>query len=306
MTTVLRELPVQKATRSVRYVDLYELSKPRLTYLVLFTVVASGVLATLIGDTPITASPFLGLLHCVIGVGLCSAGAAALNQYLEREFDARMERTKDRPLPAGRMSPGQVLLFGVSLTIVGVLYLQFLVHASAAFLAALTVAIYVFAYTPLKRHSSLNTIVGAIVGALPPMIGWVAMTGSLDGGAWMLFAILFTWQMPHFLAIAWYYREDYGRAGMQMLPVVDHGGGITMRQIMSYSLLLLPVSLLPAQQGLAGDLYGCTALVLSLVFCAFALALMLSRSNPSARRLFLYSLFYLPSLLGVLILDRML
>lgn len=308
MTATLRELPVQQSALHTRIADLYELGKPRLTYLVLFTVVAGGAFAWLVmsRSSRLAAVPILQLLHCVIGVGLCSAGAAALNQYLERDLDARMERTKDRPLPAGRMNPGHVLLYGVSLAIVGVLYLQFLVHAPAGFLGAVTVAIYVFAYTPLKRHSSLNTIVGAVVGAMPPLIGWVAVTGRVDGGAWILFAILFTWQIPHFLAIAWYYKEDYSRAGMQMLPVVDPHGAITMRQMLMYSLLLLPVSLLPAQHGLAGELYLYTALVLSTVFCGFALALMLSRSKVSARRLFLYSLVYLPSLLGVLLLDRML
>jgi protoheme IX farnesyltransferase len=294
-TSVLSEAPSVAPTRLADYL---ELTKPRVSVLVLFTVAAGGWLAARGVPDP------AGLLHTLVGTALVAAGASALNQLLERHSDALMQRTENRPLPAGRLQPLEVLVCGLLLGTAGVVYLLVLVRQPlAAGVAALAFGSYVFLYTPLKRKTTLNTLVGAVPGALPPVIGWTAVRGTLDAEAIVLFVILFLWQVPHFLAIAWIFREDYARAGLQMLPVVDEAGGMTGRQMVSYCLTLIPVSLMPAVLGLAGPIYVVGAFVLGFTFLGYAIGFARSTSTPQARRVLRASLIYLPALLALLVAD---
>ena len=237
----------------------------------------------------------------LLGTALCAGGAAALNQWWERDLDSRMKRTRGRPLPAGRMSPQDALLFGLFFSVTGIAILALFANPRAAFLAFATIAIYILVYTPMKRMSSLNTLVGAIPGALPPLIGWVAARGNygLEGG--LLFATLFFWQMPHFLAIAWMYREDYKAGGCIMLTDADEDGSTTARQALLYSICLLVVTLLPGVLGFNSAIYFFGALLLGGAFSAFAAVFLLRRDRPSARNLFFASILYLPLLLGLLV-----
>lgn len=282
----------------VRLGDVAELVKARLTALVLLTTLAGFYLGW-VGRLN------YGLLaHTLLGTVLVAAGAAALNQLIERGLDARMHRTRERPLPAGRMTPETALGIGFLTSVTGLLELAWAVNLLSAVLAAITLAVYLFVYTPLKRVSTLNTLVGAVPGALPPMLGWVAARGSLDAGAWALFGILFCWQLPHFLAIAWLYREDYARGGFVMLPMVDPDGRRTGWQAVNYAVLLLMVSLTPTLLGLATPVYFLVALILGLGLMAFAVRLLLERSARRARQLFLASIIYLPLLLAALALCK--
>jgi protoheme IX farnesyltransferase len=245
------------------------------------------------------------VLHAVLGTALVAAGASALNQVLERNSDARMRRTQGRPLPAGRMHPAEALAFGLVLAITGLVYLACtLSHPAAAAVAGFTFAAYVGLYTPLKSRTSLNTLVGAVPGALPPIIGWCAVRGSITVEAVNLFFVLFLWQVPHFLAIAWIYREEYGRAGLCMLPVEDPTGRHTAHQMVLYCLTLLAVSLTPVLLGSASLLYVAGALVLGLGFLATTLGFRRMRSVRNARHVLRASLVYLPGLLALLLLDR--
>ena len=244
------------------------------------------------------------VLNAVVGSALVAAGASALNQWMERDVDARMRRTQDRPLPAGRLQPGEVLLPGSGLAIGGVVYLAAtLTYPLAAVVAALTFLIYVFVYTPLKRLTPLNTLVGAIPGALPPVIGWTAVRGSLNAEIGALFAVLFLWQVPHFLAIAWIHRADYERAGLRMLPSVDQSGDVTGRQMIRYCLALVAASLMPLVVGGAGLVYLAGALYLGIGFLAFAIGFARQPSLTRARTVLRASLVYLPALLTLLLLD---
>jgi protoheme IX farnesyltransferase len=287
-------LAVGRATAA----DWIELTKPRITTMVVFT--------TLVGF--VTASPpplRLGALLAVLaGTALVAAGAAVLNQLLERRTDALMWRTRERPLPAGRVSPGDAALFGTLLSASGLGILSWLCGPLPAGLAAVTLASYLGIYTPLKRRTSLATLVGAVPGALPPVIGWAAARGSLDGGAAVLFGILFFWQVPHFLAIAWLYRDDYARAGFPMLPVLDREGTVTGRQTVLHSLALLAVSLAPGATGLAGPGYLAVAFVLGAGLTLFAVRLASARDLAAARALFLASVLYLPALCSLLLVAR--
>ena len=283
---------------AVRLADLVELTKPGITLMVVLTAGLGFLLAR--GDTRL---PWLLLLHTLVGTGLVSAGASALNHVLEREVDARMRRTAERPLPAGRLDPDVALLFGVGLAVAGLLELALAVNLLTALLGALALAGYVFAYTPLKRVSSLNTVVGAVPGAIPPLMGWAAVRDGLDPAAWALFGILFLWQMPHFLAIAWLCRADYASAGLPMLTVHDPEGTRTARQVLLYGAALVPISLLPAVQGLLGVPYFLGALVLGLAYLGFGVDFARRRSTPAARRLMLASILYLPALLAVMLVD---
>ena len=260
--------PIQARARIADYVELI---RPRMTVLVLFTVGAGAFLAA--QATAESLEKMLPLLlHAVLGTGLVAAAASAINQYLERHSDALMRRTADRPLPAGRLQPGVVLGLGVGLALAGFLYLLVtLAQPVAAIVAAATFASYVFLYTPLKRRTPLNTLVGAVPGALPPVIGWAAVRGTINAQAVSLFLLVFVWQVPHFLAIAWIYRDQYAAAGLQMLPVMDEDGVQTSRQMVRYCLVLVPVSLLPAVLGMAGPLYIVGAVVLGLGFLSRAL-----------------------------------
>jgi heme o synthase len=275
-----------------------DLVKARLTLLVLLT--------TMVGFYVGYPGPLdlLLLLHTMLGTALVAAGASALNQFLEREHDAKMERTEDRPLPSGRLQPGTVLLFGGISAGLGLLYLSLVVNPLTGLLGAITLGSYLFIYTPLKRVTTLNTVVGAIPGALPPLMGWTAARGEITPGGWALFAILFFWQLPHFLAIAWIYREQYARAGFVMLPVVDPTGERTGRQAVSHTLGLLPFSLCPFVFHLAGPVYLVGALVLGAAYLWFAVQFSRQLTISGARRLFFMSITYLPLLLGLMVLDK--
>lgn len=275
-----------------------DLIKARLTTLVVLTT-AAGFYAGWRG-----AMDWALLFHTVFGTALVASGAAALNQLLERDYDALMERTESRPLPSGRLSVDTVLLVGAGLSVVGLVYLAAAVNLLTSFLGAITLVSYVWIYTPLKRVTTLNTAIGAIPGALPPLMGWAASTGEITRGGWALFAILFFWQLPHFLAIAWIYREDYARGGFQMLPVVDPDGRRTGAQALSHTLGLLPISLSPMAFGISGPIYLAAAFVLGLVFVVAAFGFARELSVSRARRLFFVSIIYLPLLLTALVLDK--
>jgi len=277
------------------YADLF---KARLTCLVLLT--------TLVGFYVGFRGPvdFILMLHLLVGTALLASGAAALNQLVEREYDAKMQRTQDRPLPSGRLQPQTVLMVGSASALVGLLYLAQAVNLTTSLVGAVSLVCYLGVYTPLKRVTWLNTLAGAVPGALPPLMGWTAARGELSGAGATLFAIQALWQLPHFMAIAWMYREEYARAGFQMLPVVDPAGTRTARQSIGYTLVLLAVSLCPFLFHLAGPLYLAGAAVLGLVFVGFAFRFSLQRTVARARQLFYVSLVYLPLLLAVMVLDK--
>ena len=279
--------------------DLMELVKARLSVLTVATAMAGFALG--VRDT----WTWLLLASTLVGTALSAAGAAALNQWWERDLDARMKRTQDRPLPAGRMNASDALLTGTVLSLSGVLCLALFANLLAAGLAAATIISYIFIYTPLKRVTSLNTIIGAVPGALPPLIGWTAARGSINAEGLTLFAILFLWQMPHFLAIAWLYRADYAQAGVKMLSENDETGAVTGRQAFIYALALLAVSLLPSVFFDYSAIYFYGALLLGAGFASMAANFAVSGGSiPAARWLFLGSIAYLPLLLGLMVLAR--
>jgi protoheme IX farnesyltransferase len=282
-----------------------DLVKARLTFLVLLTTLA-GFYAAVPGPVD-----WVLLVHTLLGTGLVACGAAALNQWWEREHDARMPRTEGRPLPAGELTPMAVLLSGGVLSVGGLVYLALFVNLLTSLLGAITLLSYVLIYTPLKRLTTLNTAIGAIPGALPPLMGWAAARDSVSREGWALFAILFFWQLPHFLAIAWLYREEYAKADYVMLPVRDPEGIRTGRQAVSHTLGLMAVSICPAvltagpgAAPIAGRVYFFGALVLGMAFlwCAIQFSRELSRTR--ARILFFASILYLPLLLGLMALDK--
>jgi protoheme IX farnesyltransferase len=244
------------------------------------------------------------LMHAMIGIGLLASGLGTLNQFMERDLDLLMRRTADRPLPTGRVQPYEALWFGLTLTIGAELYLALFTNSLTSILGLTVAAGYLCAYTPLKTRTTFSTFVGAFPGAMPPVLGWTAARGQLDVTALVLFAILFLWQFPHFLAIAWMYREDYGRAGICMLPVVEPDGRVTGQQIIAYTVMLVPVSLLPTVLGVSGKIYFVAALILGLLFLASGVRAALSKSNQHARQLLMASVFYLPLLFGVMVLNR--
>jgi protoheme IX farnesyltransferase len=278
--------------------DFVELTKPRITLMVLVTTTLGFLTAG--GDSGLEA---LGVT--LVGVALLSGGASALNHVLERDRDALMDRTSSRPLPAGRLAPGTATGFGIVLSLAGLVTLAVGVNLLTMLFGALAFASYDFVYTPLKRVTSLATLVGAVPGALPPVMGWTAADGSLGAGAWVLFGMLFLWQLPHFLSIAWLYRDDYARAGFPMLPVVDSGGRATARQAVLYGAALVPVSLLPTIAGLSGTPYLVGALAFGMAFLGFCVAFSLAVDNRAARRLLMMSLLYLPAVLATMVLDRL-
>lgn len=278
--------------------DVLVLVKARLSLLVLIT--------TLVGFLLGWRGPFDWVLlsATLIGTALCAGGAAALNQWWERDVDANMKRTSDRPLPAKRMSPQDALLFGLFFSLVGIALLALFTNWSAAFLAFATIAIYILVYTPMKRISSLNTLVGAVPGALPPLIGWMAARGHYELEGCLLFAILWFWQMPHFLAIAWMYKDDYASGGCVMLTANDPDGGATSRQALLYSICLLLITLMPGLIGFNSPFYFFGALALGLAFSGFAVLFIKRRDRASARNLFFASIIYLPVLLGLLVATK--
>jgi protoheme IX farnesyltransferase len=278
--------------------DALTLVRPKIAVLVLVTTWVGALAAGV-------AAPGSVIFHACVGTLLVTAAASALNQLLERDTDALMERTRDRPLPAGRTTPGRVLAFSLALGVAGEVELWLGANAISALIGLATLVLYVAIYTPLKRRTTLNTLVGAIAGAAPPVIGWAAVRGTVaDQGALSLFAIVFLWQFPHFLAIAWLFRDDYARAGLQMLPAIELGRGITRRAVPHYALALVPASLVPTIAGIAGTTYFVGALALSVAFLGFALGFSVWESRAGARRLLLASIAYLPILFGLMVLDR--
>jgi protoheme IX farnesyltransferase len=245
------------------------------------------------------------LVHTLLGTALVAGGAAALNQVWERRTDGLMERTRKRPVPAGRVSAPDAAWFGAALSALGLIELAVAVNLTSAAVAAVTLLTYVLIYTPMKRHSSLSTLVGAVPGALPPVIGWTAAGGGLTLPALVLFGIVFLWQMPHFLAIAWLFRKDYAAAGIPMLPVVEPDGRRTGRQALLYAATLWPVSVMPTVVGLAGGFYMAVAAALGGVLIFTSITFARERSTAAARRLFLFSIIYLPLLWTALVADRL-
>ncbi len=286
------------AVRPRPWADLIALTKPRVNLLVLVTTVIGFHLGNRSG-TDLSL-----LVNAVVGTFLVASGAAAFNQVLERDVDARMRRTMTRPLPDGRLTLVDATLFAAALSLVGILQLGFGANWLAAGVAAATLISYVLVYTPLKRVTSLATIIGAVPGALPPLIGWAAAHGSITLEAWVLFAIVFFWQMPHVLAVSWIYREDYERGGIRVLPVGDPGGRSTAFQVVNYAAALVPISLMPAIVGLAGRIYFASAIVLGVGLLTLAVRFAQDRSTARARSLFFATLVYLPVLWVLMLANR--
>jgi protoheme IX farnesyltransferase len=294
--------------------DYVALTKPRIVALVVLTVAAGFVVglpaAARVGFTgnagtaPLTVQLWI-LANLLCGTALVAGGTNALNQVAERDLDALMKRTRHRPLPAGRLEPNAARWFAWGIALLGVTQLAVLVNVTTAVLAALTLVSYVFAYTPLKRRTSIATLVGAVPGALPIVGGWAGTGAPLDAGAWILFGIMFLWQMPHFLALSWMYRADYARAGMRMLSVEDETGAMTFRQAALNATALIPISLAPSALGIAGRWYFVAAVILSGMLLVLSIAAARFPSPKSARRLFLSTLVYLPVLLGILVANRL-
>jgi protoheme IX farnesyltransferase len=281
-----------------RATDYVALAKPRLNVLVVASTVAGYAMAH--GDTGNLAA----LGATIVGTAFVASGASAINQVIEREPDALMRRTRLRPLPDGRLGSSEALIFAAIISVLGLLTLATGVNVLSALVALATLVSYAAIYTPLKRRTSFATVIGAIPGALPPVIGWAAASNSLSQGAWVLFGIVFLWQLPHFLAIAWMYREDYARAGFPMLPVIEPDGHSTARQAVFYAAALLPLALAPTLVGMSGTLYFAGALAITLIFLAASVRFAMTRAVRDARRLFFASIIYLPILWALMIVDR--
>jgi heme o synthase len=277
-----------------RVTDLFELTKPGITFLVLITTLVGFYMGSRDGIN------LLLLFHTIVGTGLVAAGASALNQYFERELDARMTRTRNRPLPDGRLIPAEALVFSSFISAAGIGYLLAFVNALTAALGAATLIGYILIYTPLKTRTALCTLIGAFPGAAPPVMGWTAARGEVDSVALSLFAILFLWQMPHFFAIAWIFTEDYVRAGFS----VHVSGERTGRQIIFFCCALIPISILPTFFGLTGMVYLAGAVLLGFMYLGYGFAVALFRSNTHARRLLRFSVLYLPALLVLMMIDK--
>jgi protoheme IX farnesyltransferase len=278
------------------------LTKPRITWLILMSTAVGyffGMKHAWRG-----LADWLLLLHTLVGTGLIASGTAALNQWYERHADSLMRRTAGRPIPSGKLSANRALWFGIALAFTGFLELVFGVNPLTGMLGAATLGSYLFLYTPLKQRSHLSTVIGALPGAVPPLMGYAASYGALTREAWTLFAILFVWQFPHFLAIAWMYRDDYARAGIRMLPVVEPDGMSTSRQIVLYASTLIPVSLFPVLLGMSGKIYLVGSLLLGAWFLYTGVRVAFDRTNVRARQVLLASVIYLPLIYGLMVFDR--
>lgn len=298
MGNVMLERPtaVEAAVGGVReYVELAKLRMGLLSALI----AGAGYYMASVGGVN-----WSGLIHAFAGTFFLSTGAFALNQYLERELDSRMERTRTRPLPALRMQTAQALFFGMALSAAGILYLSLLCNLTAGALGAFSLGSYALIYTPMKRISNFNTLIGAVPGAMPPVIGWAAETGSINFNTGILFTILFLWQLPHFLAIAWMYREDYARAGMPMITTMDSTGRFTARQMLIYAAALLFISVLPYRVHMAGDLYLWSAAITGVGFLALCMRWAMRRDYERARHVFLASLIHIPVLYVMMAVDK--
>jgi heme o synthase len=281
--------------------DYCALTKPDVNLLILITTAAGFCLAR---TMQFVSFPVLLLIHTLLGTLLIASGTATLNQYVECQFDAQMRRTKRRPLAAGRIEPARALWFGIALSVSGAVYLAAAVNLLVSLLAVLTLLSYLLIYTPLKRRTPLCTLVGAFPGAAPPLIGWAAASGTLSLEAWLLYGLVFLWQFPHFMAIAWMYREDYARAGYLVLPHGDRRNSLMGLQAVLPSLGLIALSFVPMLLGKAGPFYTAGALFFSICFLGYGLRLALHRTNIAARRLLLASIVYLPVVFALLVLDR--
>lgn len=285
---------LELATRRVRFADLLELTKPRITFLVLITTLVGFYMGSL------ESMNLLLLMHTIIGTALVASGASALNQYVERDLDALMVRTRNRPLPGGRLQPNDALLFSAIVSVLGIAYLMFFVNIITGLIGVFTLAGYILVYTPLKTRTGLCTLIGAFPGAAPPVMGWTAARGEIDAAALTLFAILFLWQMPHFFAIAWIFTDDYKRGGFR-----THGSGVsTGRQIIFFCCALIPISVLPTTLGLTGMTYLAGAILLGFVYLGYGFAVALFRSSTHAQRLLRISVLYLPALLMLMMFDK--
>ena len=293
--------PRRRIASSRVFFDYWELTKPEINLLILITTAAGFWMGT---AAAFANFPWMRFLHTLIGTALVASGAATLNQLIELRYDARMRRTARRPLVLGRIAPSRAFWFGISLSVSGVVHVAILTNALASLLAALTLLSYLFLYTPLKRLTPLCTLVGAFSGATPPLIGWTSARGHLDAAAWVLFSIVFLWQFPHFMSIAWMYREDYGRAGYLVLPASDLKHRFVAWQCLLPALGLLVVAILPALRGQSGIVYFAGALVLAGVFLYYSARFALQRSVAGARQLLLASILYLPTLFALLVLDK--
>ena len=294
----MKSLTVTAPVARSRATDFIALTKPRLNALVIVTTAVGYFLGATAG------SSFARFLYVIIGTACVAGAAAALNQVAERDVDGLMWRTRMRPLPDGRMHSGEALIFGILLAAIGLIVLVLTTSLLTAAVALVTLVSYTLVYTPLKRRTPAAMLVGAVPGALPPVIGWAAARGTLDAGAWALFTIVFVWQIPHFLAIAWLHREDFGRAGLPLVPVVEPDGRSTARHVVLFAVTLVPVSLLPAAAGLGGPVYMWGASVLSLMFAVLAVRFARQRSLTRARWLFFGSIIYLPLLWALLVGTR--
>jgi protoheme IX farnesyltransferase len=280
--------------RRARAMDFIELTKPRITFMVLISAIVGFYMGA---EGPLQA---ILLFHTIVGTAFVASGASALNQYFERDLDARMNRTRNRPIPDGRLVAGDALVFALAISALGVVYLGIFVNTLTALLGAFTLGAYVLIYTPLKTRTTWCTLIGAFPGAIPPLMGWAATRGNLDMTGLSLFAILFLWQMPHFFAIAWMFTEDYARAGF-----VVHGSSVaTGRQIIFYGCALIPVSLLPTVLGATGRWYLIGALILGFVYLGYGFAVALFRSSTHAQRLLRISVLYLPALFALMMIDK--
>jgi heme o synthase len=284
--------------------DYIALTKPRITWLILMSTGVGYFFGAQAGWHGWSSWHWLTLLHTIIGTGLIASGTAALNQWMERVADGKMRRTQARPLPSGRLEPAPALIFAIAISAAGFADLWFGANPLAALLGLFTLLTYLFIYTPLKQRSPHSTTFGSLPGAMPPLIGFAAASGTLTWDAWVLFAILFLWQFPHFYAIAWMYKEDYARAGILMLPVVEPDGKSTARRILLYSIALIPISLMPKFFAMAGNVYLYGALALGLAFVYYGLRIRWDRTRQQARHVLLASVVYLPVLFSLMLFDR--
>lgn len=299
METVTVDLQDTKAI-SIRekLAAFFELTKPRIAFMLVLTSAAGFYLGTKSGFD------FVLFINSVIGITLLAFGVATLNQFIERDTDALMKRTANRPLPTQKVSPAEALIFGILLCVTAEIYLAVLVNLLTAVLGLIVIVGYVLLYTPLKRKTSVSTAIGAIPGAMPPLMGWTSAADEITLGAWALFALLFLWQFPHFLAIAWMYREQYAKAGILMLPVVEKEGKLTAQQIVIFTVILLPVSLAPFFIGLAGWVYLIGAIVLGIWFLYASIDAARSKTNEKARKLLLVSVLYLPVIFALMVFNH--
>ena len=284
--------------------DYIALTKPRITWLILMSTGVGYFFGAQAGWHGWSSWHWLTLVHTIIGTGLIASGTAALNQWMERVADGKMRRTQARPLPSGRLEPAPALIFAIAISAAGFADLWFGANPLAALLGLFTLLTYLFIYTPLKQRSPHSTTFGSLPGAMPPLIGFAAASGTLTWDAWVLFAILFLWQFPHFYAIAWMYKEDYARAGILMLPVVEPDGKSTARRILLYSIALIPISLMPKFFAMAGNVYLYGALALGLAFVYYGLRIRWDRTRQQARQVLLASVVYLPVLFSLMLFDR--